>query len=292
MVPQLEPYSNDEATPGQRCPSRTWLKRWEIKTPHVIHILCIQDYPAITDTSDAWKDAPSRQIVMVQWFWLTYVQKLFGKRPFLFLIGFWLPRNSNVTELAPLQFPASPPSGLEHDMDRKACSWAGQMVLLQVCGFLVVSMTYENVTLCTNMLYVTMSPCMVSHWFTLINRELETVILKPVPKRHLCATPGAQITQPLNHQMHVTCTVCDKRIFSETAWPLSTWWWWKFQIAKLGSLSNVTSINRWAFRASERPKEAAWMPRAPPPPGSLCHPSISHRFWVHLFAMFVARQLL
>lgn len=171
MVPQLEPYSNDEATPGQRCPSRTWLKRWEIKTPHVIHILCIQDYPAITDTSDARKDGPSRQIVMVQWFWLTYVQKLFGKRPFLFLIGFWLPRNSNVTELAPLQFPASPPSGLEHDMDRKACSWAGQMVLLQVCGFLVVSMTYEDETLCTNMLYVTMSPCMVSHWFTLINLD-------------------------------------------------------------------------------------------------------------------------
>lgn len=199
-IPMMKPL-----LAGKRFPSRTWLKRWEIRTPHVIQILCTQDYPAITDTSDARKDGPSRQIAMVQWFWLTYVQKLFGKRPFLFLIGIWLPRNSNVTELAPLQFPASPPSGLEHDMDRKACSWAGQMVLLQVCGFLVVSMTYEDVTLCTIMVYVTMSPCMVSHWFTLIDRELETMILKPVPKRHVCATPGAQITQPLNHQMHVTC---------------------------------------------------------------------------------------
>lgn len=100
-----------------------------------------------------------------------------------------------------------------------------------------------SMSLCHHVWYLIDSP-----WLTLMNRELETVILKPLPKRHLCATPGAQITQPLNHQMHVTCTVCDKRIFSETAWPLSTWWWWNFHVAKLGSLSLPSYPNLFVTR--------------------------------------------
>ena len=106
----------------------------------------------------------------------------------------------------------------------------------------------------------------------------------------------------------LTCTVCDKRVFSETAWPLSTWWWWNFHIAKLGSLSLPSYPNLFVTRQRNFNQplglQSFWTTKG----GGMnaqgttrtwqfvpfaifaIQASVTGSGYIHLFAMFVARQ--